>query len=123
MPLLGKTAMHLSFDAVDEAIAVHDDGHAQEHLPERLSSPGFLGGIRWVTLQGQPRAFVQQEVADLGTLATGYDPVALLALQQADLGSHWRAEHGASDVVTVLHRTDCTLTASEIGASASSAHV
>ena len=70
MALLGKAAMVLSFDVVPEAIAEHDDWHTHEHIPERLSIPGFLRGSRWVALQGQPRYFVMYEVSELGTLAS-----------------------------------------------------
>ena len=70
MPLLGKAAMLLSFDIVEDAVAEHDDWHTHEHLPERLSIPGFLRGTRWVALRGGPRYLVLYEVADVGTLAS-----------------------------------------------------
>jgi len=70
MPLLGKAAMLLSFDVAPEAISEHDDWHTHEHLPERLSIPGFRRGTRWVALEGQPRYLVLYEVADLETLAS-----------------------------------------------------
>ena len=70
MPLLGKAAMLLSFDIVSDAIPEHDEWHTHEHLPERLSIPGFLRGTRWVALQGQPRYFVIYEVERLGTLTS-----------------------------------------------------
>ncbi len=62
--------MLLSFDVVEEAIPEHDDWHTHEHLPERLSIPGFLRGTRWVALQGRPRYLVLYEVEDLQTLAS-----------------------------------------------------
>lgn len=71
MPLLGQAAMLLSFDIVPEAIPDHDDWHTHEHLPERLSIPGFLRGSRWVALHGQPRYFVMYEVENLETLVSG----------------------------------------------------
>jgi len=46
MPLLAQAAMLLSFDVAREAIRQHDDWHTHEHLPERLSIPGFLRGSR-----------------------------------------------------------------------------
>ena len=70
MPLLGQAAMLLSFDVADEAIADHDDWHTHEHLPERLSIPGFLRGTRWISLRGQPRYVVMYEVAQLATLTS-----------------------------------------------------
>jgi len=68
MPLLGKAAMLLSFDIAPDAIDEHDDWHTHEHLPERLSIPGFLRGSRWAALHGQPRYFVMYEVEGVGTL-------------------------------------------------------
>ena len=70
MPLLGKAAMLLSFDIVQDAVPEHDDWHTHEHLPERLSIPGFLRGTRWVALQGRPRYFVLYEVEHLATLTS-----------------------------------------------------
>jgi hypothetical protein len=68
MSLLGKAAMLLSFDVVEDAIPEHDDWHTHEHLPERLSIPGFVRGTRWVSLDGKPRYFVMYEVDQLATL-------------------------------------------------------
>lgn len=69
--MLGRAAMLLFFDIADGAIAEHDDWHTHEHLPERLSIPGFLRGTRWVGLRsGQPRYFVIYEVAEVGVLTS-----------------------------------------------------
>jgi hypothetical protein len=62
--------MLLSFDVAPEAIAEHDDWHTHEHLPERLSIPGFVRGSRWVAVRGQPRYLVLYEVAHLSTLSS-----------------------------------------------------
>jgi hypothetical protein len=70
MALLGKAAMVLSFDIVPDAIVEHDDWHTHEHMPERLSIPGFLRGSRWVAQSGRPRYFVMYEVSDIGVLAS-----------------------------------------------------
>ena len=70
MPLLGQAAMLLLFDIVQDAIPEHDEWHTQEHLPERLSIPGFIRGTRWVALNGQPRYFVMYEVEQLSTLTS-----------------------------------------------------
>jgi hypothetical protein len=70
MPLLGKAAMLLCFDIAEEAIPAHDDWHTHEHLPERLSIPGFLRGTRWVALQAQPRYLVLYEVRHLDVLTS-----------------------------------------------------
>ena len=70
MPLLGQSAMLLGFDIADGSVDEHDDWHTHEHLPERLSIPGFLRGTRWTALRGQPRYCVMYEVEDLGTLTS-----------------------------------------------------
>ena len=63
--------MLLSFDVLEEAIAEHDEWHTHEHLPERLSLPGFLRGTRWVAVRGQPRYLVVYEVDHVDALASG----------------------------------------------------
>jgi hypothetical protein len=62
--------MLLTFNIVEEAVAEHDDWHTHEHLPERLSIPGFLRGTRWVAKSGAPRYLVLYEVERLETLAS-----------------------------------------------------
>jgi hypothetical protein len=70
MPLLGQAAMLLLFDVVQDTIPEHDAWHTYEHLPERLSIPGFVRGSRWVAINGQPRYFVMYEVEKLATLTS-----------------------------------------------------
>jgi hypothetical protein len=70
MSLLGQAAMLLTFDVEKAAIAEHDDWHTHEHLPERLSIPGFLRGTRWVAVRGAPRYVVLYEVDRLETLGS-----------------------------------------------------
>lgn len=70
MPLLGSAAMLLSFDIEPSAVDEHDQWHTQEHLPERLSIPGFRRGTRWIATQGWPRYMVLYEVESLEALAS-----------------------------------------------------
>ena len=70
MPLLGSAAMLLSFDVEAGAIEEHDRWHTHEHLPERLSIPGFLRGTRWIASGGAPRYMVLYEVKDLAVLTS-----------------------------------------------------
>jgi len=70
MALLGPAAILLGFDIAAEAIDEHDDWHTHEHLPERLSIPGFLRGTRWVAIDAAPRYAVLYEVASRDTLAS-----------------------------------------------------
>jgi hypothetical protein len=62
--------MLLSFDVVADAIVEHDDWHTHEHLPERLSIPGFMRGSRWVAARDHPRYLVIYEVEQLATLTS-----------------------------------------------------
>ena len=70
MALLGKAAMILTFDIVPEAIAEHDHWHSFEHLPDRLSIPGFLRGSRWTAPSDSAHYLVMYEVNDLNTLTS-----------------------------------------------------
>jgi hypothetical protein len=70
MPLLGSAAMLLSFDIEADAIEEHDRWHTHEHLPERLSIPGFRRGTRWIANEEGPRYMVLYEVESLATLAS-----------------------------------------------------
>jgi len=70
MPLLGSAAMLLSFDVEAGAIEEHDRWHTHEHLPERLSIPGFLRGTRWIASGAGARYMVLYEVENLQTLAS-----------------------------------------------------
>ena len=67
MPLLGSAALLLSFDVEADAVDDHDRWHTQEHLPERLSIPGFLRGTRSVAGEESPRYMVVYEVESLAT--------------------------------------------------------
>ncbi|MGE0876681.1 MAG: hypothetical protein AB7O31_18600 [Burkholderiales bacterium] len=70
MPLPAQATLLLSFDVAPEMLAEHDDWHTHEHLPERLSIPGFLRGSRWTAVGGGPRYFVMYEVESLATLTS-----------------------------------------------------
>lgn len=62
--------MLLLFDVAREAIPEHDAWHTHEHLPERLSIPGFVRGTRWRAVHGQPGYFVMYEVEELAVLTS-----------------------------------------------------
>jgi len=62
--------MLLSFDVDAGAIEEHDRWHTHEHLPERLSIPGFRRGTRWIATDTGPRYMVLYEVGSLATLAS-----------------------------------------------------
>ena len=70
MALLGKGAMILAFDMAPEALGDFDEWYTREHLPERLSVPGFLRGTRWTAASGSPRYFAMYEVSEVGVLTS-----------------------------------------------------
>lgn len=61
--------MVLYYDIAPDAIEDHDDWHTREHVPERLSIPGFLRASRWVAAEGSPRYLVMYEVAAVQVLS------------------------------------------------------
>ena len=86
MPMPGCAALLLSFDVAPEAIAEHDDWHTHEHLPERLSIPGFLRGSRWTARTGEPRYLVIYEVEQVATLTSA------AYLERLDHPSPWTSK-------------------------------
>jgi hypothetical protein len=70
MTLMGTAAMVLSFGAAPAALVEHDDWHSHEHLPERLSIPGFKRGSRWTAVSRGPEYFVLYEVTRLDILGS-----------------------------------------------------
>jgi hypothetical protein len=67
--MLGKAAVTIWCDVAPEVRAEFDHWHAHEHMPERLSIPGFLRGSRWVSADGGSY-FILYEVQDEATLAS-----------------------------------------------------
>jgi hypothetical protein len=64
----GKAAIAMWWDVPAEVQGEWEHWHTHEHMPERLSIPGFLRGSRWVSRSSY---FVLYEVADLDTLTGG----------------------------------------------------
>jgi hypothetical protein len=69
--MLGQAAVAMWWDIAPEMKAEFEDWHTHEHMPERLSIPGFLRGTRWIAESGEPSYFVSYEVASLETITTG----------------------------------------------------
>ncbi len=68
MGLCGNGALVLNFDVDPAGLAEHDHWHTKEHMPERLSIPGFLRGTRWIAEGASPRYLVIYEVGDVNVL-------------------------------------------------------
>src|SRR5687768_14054234 len=66
--MLNNTAMIMFYDVAPGAVEDHDDWHTHEHMPERLSIPGFLRGSRWTAEEGGPRYLMMYEVAGVEVL-------------------------------------------------------
>jgi hypothetical protein len=64
--MLGKAAVAIWCDVAPEVREEFDHWHAHEHMPERLSIPGFLRGSRWVGDDG--RYFMLYETQSEATL-------------------------------------------------------
>jgi len=69
--MLGAAAVTMWWDIAPEVRAEWEDWHTREHMPERLSIPGFLRGTRWIAASGQPSYFVLYEAERLETLTAG----------------------------------------------------
>jgi hypothetical protein len=66
----GKAAVAIWCDVAPQARVEFDDWHAHEHMPERLSIPGFLRGSRWVSADGGSY-FMLYEAKDEATITSG----------------------------------------------------
>lgn len=63
--MLGKAALAMWWDIAPDMQAEFEDWHSHEHMPERLSIPGFLRGSRWVS---ETSYFVLYELDSPATL-------------------------------------------------------
>jgi hypothetical protein len=68
--MLGR-AVAMWWDISPEMNAEFEDWHTHEHMPERLSIPGFLRGTRWTALSGEPSYFILYEAKSLATITGG----------------------------------------------------
>jgi hypothetical protein len=68
MGMPGKAALVMWWDITPEDTSEFEDWHSHEHMPERLSIPGFLRGRRWMTLADSPKYFIMYEVERFETL-------------------------------------------------------
>jgi hypothetical protein len=67
--MLGKAAVAMWWDVPREARSEWEEWHTVEHMPERLSIPGFLRGSRWIS--GESSYFMLYEAAELATVTSG----------------------------------------------------
>jgi hypothetical protein len=73
MALAGSGAVAIWHDIAPEGRDEFYEWHGREHMPERLSVPGFLRGRRYVALSGEPEYFNLYEVQSPATLTSpGY---------------------------------------------------
>jgi len=67
--VLGKAAIAMWWDVPSEVRSEWEEWHTVEHMPERLSIPGFLRGTRWIA--GESSYFVLYETAELAAITSG----------------------------------------------------
>lgn len=77
MSLSGSGVIAIWNDITDEGRANFYEWHDREHIPERVSIPGFRRGRRYIALSGTPEYFTLYEVRDRAVL-TGSDYLARL---------------------------------------------
>jgi len=63
MSLLGKAALAMWWNVAPEQRSEFGDWHSHEHIPERLSIPGFQRGSRWTSTNDAQGFFVLYELA------------------------------------------------------------
>ena len=69
--MLGRAAVAMWWDVAPDMKPEFEDWHTHEHMPERLSIPGFLRGTRWIALSGEPSYFILYEAARWATITAG----------------------------------------------------
>ena len=77
MSLSGSGVIAIWNDITDEGRANFYEWHDREHIPERVGTPGFRRGRRYIALSGTPEYFTLYEVQDRAVL-TGPDYLARL---------------------------------------------
>ena len=70
MPLLGKGVAAIWHDIGADVEADYHHWHCHEHIPERVSVPGFLRGRRFAPVSGSPRFFHFYETETVATLTS-----------------------------------------------------
>ena len=68
MALLGGAVLAIWNDIAPGGDAEFDHWHISEHIPERVSVPGFLRGRRYNAVTGSPRYFTLYETEAVATL-------------------------------------------------------
>jgi hypothetical protein len=73
MSLLGKAAVAMWWSVRPEQRAEFGDWHSHEHVPERMSIPGFRRGSRWTSTEDTQGFFVLYELEQYDVLTSrGY---------------------------------------------------
>jgi len=69
--MLGSAAVAIWCDVAPGIKEEYDDWHAHEHMPERLSIPGFLRGTRWESADGRNAYCMLYEARDEAAITGG----------------------------------------------------
>jgi hypothetical protein len=70
MPLAGTGAIAIWNDILPESRDAFFEWHSREHMPERLSIPGFLRGRRFAAIDGDIEFVTLYESPDVGTYSS-----------------------------------------------------
>jgi hypothetical protein len=69
--MLGRAAVAMWWDIAAEMEREFEHWHSSEHMPERLSIPGFRRGTRWRSSAGASSYFVLYEARTFATISSG----------------------------------------------------
>lgn len=69
--MLGRAAVAMWWDIAAEMEREFEHWHSSEHMPERLSIPGFRRGTRWKSSLGASSYFVLYEARTFATISSG----------------------------------------------------
>jgi len=68
--MIGEAALGIWMDVHDAGLDDFNAWYRQQHLPERLSVPGFLRGRRYENTSGAPRYFTLYETSEAAVLSS-----------------------------------------------------
>lgn len=70
MAMLTDAVMAVWNDVVPDVEADFNDWYVRDHLPDRVSLPGFQRGRRWISDGGSPRYFTFYEIDDVSVMSS-----------------------------------------------------
>jgi hypothetical protein len=68
MAMMTDTVLAIWNNVVPDSEAEFNEWYIRDHLPDRVSLPGFRRGRRWLALEGGPRYFTFYEIEDAAVM-------------------------------------------------------